>query len=238
MNINKNDITYMMANDNYGVCYEPIVRISDTEIIGYEALSRFKIRDRLCPPDKVFKIIHDDIELFYFIETLLKKFQLKNRPKDKTLFLNIDPDVAVCPIHIESWVNFFKNAKDTVIEIIENSDEDNVEDVEHLMEWLDEYNLRYAYDDYGKANSMFFTTLFQRANVIKFDMGYLKIIKTDPLYIEVLKGSLKYAKAKNKMTILEGIETIEDLEIAKSIGIEYAQGYLYKKEFINKWKSD
>lgn len=227
----------MMANNNFGVCYEPIVRVSDEYIIGYEALSRFKIRDRLCPPDKVFKIIHDDIELFYFIETILKRFQLLHRPKDKKLFLNIDPDVAVCPVHIESWVNFFQDAKDTVIEIIENSDEDSVEDVEHLMEWLDEYNLTYAYDDYGKANSMFFTTLLQNANVIKFDMGYLDIIKTDPLYIEVLKGSLNYAKAKKKMTILEGVETKEDFELAKSIGVEYVQGYLYKKEFIVQWNN-
>ena len=40
-----------------------------------------------------------------------------------------------------------------------------------------------------------------------------------------------------KQTILEGVESELDLELAKEIGVDFVQGYLFKKEFITKWKN-
>lgn len=44
MNLTNNDITSIMANGNFGVCYEPIKSLKDMQTIGYEALSRFRSR--------------------------------------------------------------------------------------------------------------------------------------------------------------------------------------------------
>ncbi len=42
INLTKNIITSIMAEKNYGVCYEPIIKLSNMDVVGYEALSRFK----------------------------------------------------------------------------------------------------------------------------------------------------------------------------------------------------
>ncbi|MGB0898825.1 MAG: EAL domain-containing protein [Psychrobium sp.] len=41
-----------------------------------------------------------------------------------------------------------------------------------------------------------------------------------------------YAKQAEKAVILEGIETPEDLEFARSLGVTYVQGFLFKDKFI------
>ncbi|MDF1876489.1 EAL domain-containing protein [Sulfurimonas sp. SAG-AH-194-L11] len=236
MNI-KDSISSIMANESFGVSYEPIIDLNSMEIFAYEALSRFKHGSIVVSPYEFFKSVHQDIELFFYIESILKRFQLHNRPPDKKLFLNLDPDVAISDNHVAFWIDFFQDTKEVVVEIIENSDEESAEDVEHFMDWMDEYEIPYAYDDFAKPNSIYFTSLLCRANLIKLDMDVLKRIKQHPPYIEVIKGIVKYAKESEKKTVLEGIENNEDLKIAQALGVDYIQGYMFKDKFINVWKN-
>lgn len=237
MDLNNNIITTIMANGNYGVNYEPIICLKEMKTVAYEALSRFMCKGNMISPASFFKSIHDDIELFFYIETILKKFQLDNRPDDKKLFLNVDPDIAIDSNHIEFWVKLFNSHDNILIEIIENSDEESAQDIEYFMDWMDEYNLPYAYDDYSKPNSMFFSSLLHRSNTIKLDIDFLRSIKKNKAYIEIAKGVANYARLSNKYTILEGIESESDLSIAREIGVDFVQGYLFKEQFILKWNS-
>ncbi len=236
MDLSNNTITSIMANKSFGVCYEPIISLKDMSTIGYEALSRFKHLGKSIPPDIFFKTIHHDIELFFYVETILKEFQIQNKPKGKKLFLNLDPDVAIEPNHVSFWVNLFNSNKKIIIEIIENSDEESAEYIEHFMDWMDEYKIPYAYDDYAKPNSIFFTSLLHRSHTIKLDIDFLKTIRKNKNYIEFAKGIVNYAKASHKYTILEGVEHKCDLELAKEIGVDFVQGYLFKENFVTVWK--
>ncbi len=235
MNLNNSDIVGIMAEGSYGVCYEPIIELKSMDTIGYEALSRFKHKGKILPPDIFFKTIHNNNELFFYVESILKKFQLKHRVDNKTLFLNLDPDVSINETQVEFWVDLFQNSKNVVIEIIENSDEESVEDIENFMEWLETYQLPFAYDDFGKPNAIFFASLLHRANYIKLDIYFLQTITKELSYIEVLRGMVKFAKLKGKKTILEGVQREEDLQIAKDVDVDYVQGYLFKNEFISVW---
>lgn len=235
MELTKKSIVNIMATGTYGVCYEPIISVNNMEIIGYEALSRFKYKGDVVSPTDFFKTVHSDENIFFYVESILKEFQLKNRVPNKTLFLNLDPDVSVDEMQVEFWVELFQKQKDIVIEIIENSDEECVDDIENFMEWLDMYKLPYAYDDFGKPYTLFFASLLHKSKFIKFDINFLQTIEKEPYYIEVLRGVVKFAKLKGKITILEGVERDKDLEIAKEVGVDCIQGYIFKHKFISIW---
>lgn len=81
----------------------------------------------------------------------------------------------------------------------------------------------------------FFASLLHKSNYLKLGIYYLRTIRENPAYIEILKGVVNFAKQKNQYTILEGVETKEDLKIAQDLGIDYVQGYLFKQEFISIW---
>ena len=237
-NLTINDVSAIMASGNYGVSYEPIIDIKNMDIVAYEALSRFVYKGKNIAPNIFFKTIHENKNLFFYVESVLKKFQLKHRVINKKLFINLDPDICILENQIEFWVGLFQKHQDVTIEIIENSDEESVEDIEHFIEWMDMYKLSYAYDDFGKPNSLFFALLLEKSNYIKFDIHFLRTIKTQSSYIEILIGLVKYAKANFKYTILEGVETQKDLQIAKSAGVDYIQGYLFKNKFISIWNQE
>lgn len=48
---------------------------------------------------------------------------------------------------------------------------------------------------------------------------------------------MNYARKTSKYSILEGVETESDLELAREMGVDFVQGYLFKKEFILTWKN-
>ncbi|MEA1955491.1 MAG: EAL domain-containing protein [Campylobacterota bacterium] len=232
----KSIVTSIVSNEDYGVCYEPVVSLKDMNIIGYEALSRFKYKSKLISPIEVFSCVHDDAELFFLLESIMKKFQIKNRPHDKTLFLNLDPDVTTDSKHMKFWINELKKQKNIIVEIVENSDEENAKDVEIFMKEMDNNKISYAYDDYAKPNSMFFASLLHQASVIKLDIDFLRTISINEAYIEVAKGIVNYAKKTGKKTVLEGVEGQKELQIAQKLDVDYIQGYMFKKDFITKWK--
>lgn len=237
MNLQKDDLTYIMACGDYGVCYQPIVETETLEIFAYEALSRFQFKNAPIPPDAFFKVCHDDEELFFFIESELKKFQIQYHKSDKPIFLNLDPDVTVQRRHRDFWASLFAKHENVVVEIIENSDDENVYTIQGFMKLLDKHGVKYAYDDFGKPNSIFHHALLDRAQFVKLDMFFLKQIRKRPEYFEVLKGVVKYAQLTEQKTILEGIETKDDLQIAKNLGIDYVQGFYFKEHFLEEWKS-
>ena len=114
MKLTKNIITSIMAHENYGVSYEPIIDLGSMQIIGYEALGRFRYNGKRISPDAFFKSLHADLELFFYVESIIKSFQIQNRPKDKKLYINIDPDVAIESNHIVYWVKLFSLNKDFI----------------------------------------------------------------------------------------------------------------------------
>jgi EAL domain-containing protein (putative c-di-GMP-specific phosphodiesterase class I) len=236
INFTKNDVSIIMANGDYGVCYEPIVAVDDKSTIGYEALSRFKLKNSIIPPNIFFKTLHQDLDMFFHMESIMKSFQLEHRLDNKTLFLNLDPDVSLKDSQIDFWINLLKHQKNIVVEIIENSDEESVDDIRNFMDWMRINEIEYAYDDFGKPNSIFFQSLLETALYIKLDIHFIRTIRVDKSYGELLKGIVKYARLKNKYTILEGVETDNDFAVAKYLEVDYVQGYLFRDRFTTLWK--
>ena len=112
---------------------------------------------------------------------------MDNRPNNKKLFLNIDPDVAITSNHVSYWIKCFSLNQNITVEIIENSDLENILNVESFIDWMEEYNVDFAYDDYAKPNSIYTDTLFHKAKVIKLDIDIIRTIRKKIAYKEIAK---------------------------------------------------
>ncbi|WP_294885569.1 MULTISPECIES: EAL domain-containing protein [unclassified Sulfurimonas] len=54
----------------------------------------------------------------------------------------------------------------------------------------------------------------------------------DSAFTEVVRGICNYAHKLGKEVILEGIETEDDLYLAKECRVDFVQGFLFKEQFI------
>ena len=84
-----------------------------------------------------------------------------------------------------------------------------------------------ALDDIGHGRTNFRIMLLARPGMLKVDRYLIQGIAGDPIRQAVLTKLREVALAIPAVIVAEGIETLEDLETLRSLGIEAGQGYLF-----------
>lgn len=229
----------LLQNKRYGVEYQPIVCVDTGEVVAYEALSRFytptgdSIR-----PDLVYASLHHNLLSLYQVEFEQKKIQLEYAPQGKKIFVNLDQDAffASGVTGIENpfvqLINAHKNNQ-VIVELIENSELNDALMSLSMIETLAAYNIGTAIDDLCNPKSMISVSVMQLVDVIKLDKHVVKKAD-DERFMLFTQKMIEFGRQTNKKIVLEGIETKEDLLFARSLGVDYVQGFLFKSEFIQR----
>lgn len=147
------------------------------------------------------------------------------------------PDSSLSLIHI---LNKFKIDKELFIfEINEEVDFDN-KVVKGNINNLFRNKIHLAMDDFGVKNSslLVFSDLDVKVNTVKLDRKFLLNMTEHKMIM--LQSILNMLKSAHVDVIIEGVETIEQFELVKSIGYNRIQGFLLAKpmdivEFTNKY---
>lgn len=234
INITIDIIVQILATRSIGVEYQPIVDIHTEQIYGYEALSRFFNATGSYPPDSVFKAVHNHCDLFFLLEAATKEIQLSSRPQNYPLFINMDPHMLSDEKGIHYWQTFLHGHENLTVEIIENMHGCDPEAIESFLKQIAPTGCQSALDDFGQEGALYFSSLLEKVDLIKFDRAIFIKSHAHIGYRHLLHGFIKFAHANGQKVIIEGIETTNDLELAKEIGADYAQGYLYRNHFITK----
>jgi EAL domain-containing protein (putative c-di-GMP-specific phosphodiesterase class I) len=88
-----------------------------------------------------------------------------------------------------------------------------------------------ALDDIGAAGTLIALEVMAAVDYLKFDRAWLRRAD-DREALAMIKAMIGYAREAGKQTVMEGIESRADLEIAHGLGIDYAQGYLFRERFL------
>lgn len=233
--MNKEEFKNIIINANYFTKYEAIVDIKTKEIYAYEALSKFEIDNNIISTEDIFRYLHHNNRLFFQLEKRNKELQIKNFPKNKKLFLNFDADICVSAEQQNYWELFLFEQKDNVVvEITENGsdDETSAKIMRDFSSWLSNKSIETALDDFGQDGSMFSFFMMNGSKYIKIDKSFIRQIDLNKNYLHYLKGVLKTIKLNGQKSIIEGIETKEDLELAKKLDCDYVQGYYFDEHKI------
>ena len=226
----------LILNSKYVTKYEAILHKESLEIYAYEALSKFEIKDEIISTEEIFKKLHHNNNLFYELEKRNKKLQLENYPLNQKLFLNFDADIVVSEKQQEYWKNFLVEHKEKiVVEITENGSDDEIsaEIMKEFSNWLQSNEINAALDDFAQDGSMFSFHIMNNCKYIKIDKSFIQQIRVNKNYIYYLEGVLKTIKHNGQKSIVEGIETLDDLNIVRSMDCDFIQGYFFSDLNIN-----
>lgn len=227
-------VAHILDCDNAIVEYQPIINTQDDSIYAYEALARFNIDGIKYNPEYIFECCMGSGQILFLLEFMLKTCQISQRPKGKTLFLNMDARAFASEVHRKYWTELFKNEKDIVIEIIENDGNKSHMETDLLIDFLKKQKIRYALDDFFQEHTLFSSRILNDAPIIKIDKGFFYHTREEEAYSEFFRGFVSFCRMRNKSLIVEGIETQEDLVRAKELGITYVQGFYFKDRFIER----
>jgi EAL domain-containing protein (putative c-di-GMP-specific phosphodiesterase class I) len=210
--------------------YEPFVELRTGKVVGYEALARFVRPDGVAlSPGTFFALLHADPALLFEVELVVKRHQLAHAPPDGVLFVNLDPD---------SWaaggegpdnplLDLLASAgRPLVVEAIENLDVEDALLSRGMIAAARARGLRIALDDVGAANSLLSFEALDEAEVLKFDRTLLRALGR-PRRRAVIQALARMVRETGGRSILEGVETLADLQLARELGVDWVQGWFF-----------
>ncbi|WP_394753223.1 EAL domain-containing protein [Crenothrix sp.] len=169
-----------------------------------------------------------DIDL-YVVQQFCR-FMQQQKPTDMIYSLNISGFTVRFPPFLDIVKHTFKkygvNPEQVCFEITETVIDRDYPQAIQFMHSLKQLGCQLALDDIGMGSS-------NLANLPKFNVDFMKIdgafinnVLTDPYCELVVNFITSAAKLFNKKTIAEYIETPQQLEKIKQLGVDYAQGFL------------
>jgi EAL domain-containing protein (putative c-di-GMP-specific phosphodiesterase class I) len=212
--------------------YEPFIHLKTGKVMGYEALARFVRPDGIAlSPGTFFSLLHARPALLFEVELAAKRHQLAHAPPGAELFVNLDPD---------SWaaggegpdnplLDLLANAPmPLVVEVIENLDASDAVLSRGMVAAARARGLRIALDDVGAANSLLSFEALDEADVLKFDRMLLRALAR-PRRRAVIQALARMARETGGKSILEGVETAADLQLARELGVDWVQGWFFEE---------
>jgi EAL domain-containing protein (putative c-di-GMP-specific phosphodiesterase class I) len=204
---------------------QPIVDLVSGAAVGYEALARFE-GETPQPPDVWFATaervgLGRELELAAVRSALT---HVEGLPGDTYLAINVSPDTAMTP----EFATLIERGMDRiVIEVTEHAAIADYPQFNSSVARLRFRGMRYAVDDAGAGFATFSHILSTKPDIVKLDMSLIRDIHRDLARRALLYGLLYFIEQINATAVAEGVETVEEAEALKRIGVHCAQGYYF-----------
>ena len=233
---NLEHIRHALAAREFVLYYQPIVNMRTNQVMGAEALIRWRHPHRgLLPPGMFLPVIEGhplSVELGeWVIDSALTQMEAwRAAGFDLALSVNVgafelqqadfvDRLRALLAAHPEAKPDRLN------IEVLETSALEDIVQTSNVMEACRELGVSFALDDFGSGYSSL--TYLQRlpVNVLKIDQSFVRDMIEEPENLAILEAVLGLAGAFRLTVVAEGVETPDHGLMLLQLGCELAQGY-------------
>lgn len=222
--------------DGFKVVYQPQVNLTNGDIVGYEALLRFK--DYSISPSDFIRIAEEN-GLIIPIGRLVTKKVIEQIKRWTDMGINVKPiaiNFSGLQINDTTYNDFLLKTLDEngvltdsiYIEITEHILLENKESAIKFLNNLRQSGIKIAVDDFGAEYSSLSYLATLPLDIIKFDRE-LNIRLLDSQKSDVMAKLIAFVHSLNLTIIAEGIETREHALILKASGCDIIQGYYFSK---------
>ena len=216
--------------------FQPVVRLDDLSVVGYEALARLRSDSPLRHPELLFRYAArkkrvGELEVACMERSFKEGTHLSTKAP---LFLNMHPDVfASGPKFRDTLVARAGHAgialDRLVLEITEQGSLTATASVLKAIAALREHGVRFAFDDIGVAYSHLPLMDAVRPSFLKVSQHFGTGFEKDPTRTKIVGNLLSLAEDFNCKLILEGVEDESTAIAASKLGIALAQGFLFAR---------
>jgi diguanylate cyclase (GGDEF)-like protein len=211
--------------------YQPVVRLRDMAIVGYEALAR----PLGTPPDSsveaLFAAAHRT-GLMRDLDWLCRRAAVQNShglPEHTPLFINVGVSALLDPLHdvdqmllVLRWAR--RQAREVVLEITEREVVSDLRRLEEVIATYRAQGFRFAIDDVGEGHSTLEVLAAANPEYIKVARS-LTIASDRVGPRSAIHAVVAFAQSSAASIIAEGIETQHHAELMASMGVDLGQGW-------------
>ena len=227
-----------LERDEFEPHFQPLVRLADGEIVGYEALLRWCHPERGLLPPGAFLTVAEDSGLVEAIDWRMFRLALECGrglvPGDRYLTINVSPRM----FQVERFDQRLLSMLDDVgfeparlrVEVTEGTLLADPAKVLQMLASLHEAGVEAALDDFGTGQSSLGQVHRFPVCMIKIDRSFVAPFEagTDrPRSSAVIEAILALGRALDMEIVAEGVETEVQRKLLVSMGCDYGQGFLF-----------
>ncbi|MGP4040714.1 EAL domain-containing protein [Gracilibacillus sp. D59] len=242
-------INDLIDNEKFEHHFQALYDLHTLTPIGYEALLR---TDLFNNPEILFEKASHTNRFFELemrsIKKALMSYDTINQStyNSKKILINVFPSNLADPEFIDQLTNIVGKTKlstnQIVIEINESEVIQNVDYFSTIVYELQTEGYLIAIDDVGKGVSSLQAIVELQPDFVKMDRYFAKHLAESNRKQEMVRSIVTYCLNTDTKFVLEGVEILEDLEMAKSIGVSTVQGFLLARpeplQVIKKYETD
>jgi EAL domain-containing protein (putative c-di-GMP-specific phosphodiesterase class I)/DNA-binding NarL/FixJ family response regulator len=202
--------------------FQPIAELASGNTVGYEALTRWDDGTRADLPFAEARRL--DLALEMEIETIRAALTAAAElPSGAWLSVNISAETILEYTPLPELLT--ETRRSIVLELTEHQ---RIRDYEQLRSRLATLgrHVRVAVDDAGAGYSTLQHVLALQPAFVKLDLSWIRGIDQDRPRQAMITGLAHFAKETGSELIAEGVETMEEFEIMRLLGVTLGQGYL------------
>jgi len=234
----ENALRQAIVNDELVVYYQPKINLNNNQASGIEALVRWNHPEQgIIPPDEFIPVAEETgliIELGYqVIEKACAQF--KKWQSDSIPVNNISINVSARQFREQDLVSILQAALDRhqldathiELELTESTLLKNEDQAEVKLNQLHDMGIKISIDDFGTGYASLAYLKRLPIDILKIDRSFTDGIVHDPDDIAIVNAIYGLATGLGLKLVAEGIETAEQLQRIKALGVDYGQGYYW-----------
>ena len=223
--LNKARVEETIASGAFAPVFQPIWDFSESKILGFECLTRFSAQPYR-PPNEWFADA-ENVGLGVELEIAAVKAGIEaSRPLQEHAYiaLNFSPKAVLSPDFAEIFAN--EDVSKFILEITEHAPLDSHSELMDAIMDLRVRGMKLAVDDAGAGHSGLQRIVELSPDLIKLDMSLTRDLDTKPALRALASALIFFSRETGCRIIAEGIETQEELDTLRLLGVNRGQGYL------------
>jgi predicted signal transduction protein with EAL and GGDEF domain len=230
-----------IRDERIEVHYQPVVRIPDGGLLGFEALVRWNDPEmgRVSPADLI--AVAEDTPIIHSLGALVFRMAcLQQREWHDALgatsgvvSVNLSPKQLAHPGLLQNLTGIMRDTRVRPewmsLEITESALMADPDAAAVTLARLRDTGMTLQLDDFGTGYSSLSRLHRLPLDGLKVDRSFVQDICTRREHVQVLEAITSIARAFRMNVTVEGIETPEQLDIVRRLNIDRAQGYLFGK---------
>jgi diguanylate cyclase (GGDEF)-like protein len=239
----ENEMREGLKNEQFCLEYQPKVDIETGDIVGAEALVRWKHPTHgVISPEEFIPVAEDSGLILALGEWVINEAlsqtgrwqkEMPGFEKFERISVNVSP-VQFNDAEFEDVVKRAIQSSGTVpekldIEITEGLLLDNTDRVVEKLGRFKELGVSFSIDDFGTGYSSLAYLKRLPVDVVKIDQSFVREMNSDEGDKAIVLAILAIAKSLGLTTVAEGVEEEEHLHSLKEMGCHVYQGYYYSK---------
>ena len=242
LHVIRNSIT--KGYKGFYLLYQPVVDAETEELIGAEALLRWKNETYgVVPPDVFIPILEvdplfPDLGEWILITALEDAKKILLKKPNFVINVNLSYVQVAQPDFVDKVWNALKTtgfpADHLCLEITERCRLLDVKLLRNVIIALRERGVRIALDDFGTGYSSIGLMKSLPLDTIKIDRSFVQRIEEDDIEQKLVNNLADFARIFEAKVCVEGIETSGMRDVLRKFGINSFQGYYYSKPIENK----